>query len=296
MKSDTLKSDFILIFVATIWGLAFVAQRVGMEHIGPFTFNGLRFVLGSLSLLPVIYFTRNSKSRKDNTGLIKSGLITGIVLFGGISFQQVGLVYTTAGKAGFITGLYVVFVPILGFLIKQGKTYVATWIGAVMACIGMYLLSITKDMTMNKGDLLVLCSAICFAFHLIIIEKFTNRFNTAWLSLVQCIVCSILSLLAAAVFETFIISDILKVSIPIIYGGVFSVGIAYSLQIYGQKNSPASHAAIILSLEAVVAAIGGWIILNEVLSGRGVFGCALMLVGMLISQLFTKRGLRTSID
>ena len=291
MKSDTLKSDFILIFVATIWGLAFVAQRVGMEHIGPFTFNGLRFVLGSLSLVPVIYFTRNSKSRKDNTGLIKSGFISGVVLFGGISFQQVGLVYTTAGKAGFITGLYVVFVPILGVLLKQGKTNAATWIGAALACIGMYLLSVTKGMTVNKGDILVLFSAICFAFHLIVIGKFTNRFNTARLSIVQCIVCSILSLLVAGIFETFIISDILKVSIPIIYGGVFSVGIAYSLQIYGQKNSPASHAAIILSLEAVFAALGGWIVLNEILSGRGISGCILMLAGMLISQLFTKRGL-----
>jgi len=291
MKSDTLKSDFILIFVATIWGLAFVAQRVGMEHIGPFTFNGLRFVLGSLSLVPVIYFTRNSKSRKDNTGLIKAGFISGVVLFGGISFQQVGLVYTTAGKAGFITGLYVVFVPILGVLLKQGKTNAATWIGAALACTGMYLLSVTQGMTVNKGDILVLFSAICFAFHLIVIGKFTNRFNTARLSIVQCIVCSILSLLVAGIFETFIISDILKVSIPIIYGGVFSVGIAYSLQIYGQKNSPASHAAIILSLEAVFAALGGWIVLNEILSGRGISGCILMLAGMLISQLFTKRGL-----
>lgn len=290
MKSDTLKSDFILIFVATIWGLAFVAQRVGMEHIGPFTFNGLRFVLGSLSLVPVIYFTRNSKSRKDNAGLIKSGFISGVVLFGGISFQQVGLVYTTAGKAGFITGLYVVFVPILGILLKQGKTNTATWIGAALACTGMYLLSVTKGMTVNKGDILVLFSGICFAFHLIIIGKLTNKFNTAWLSLVQCIVCSILSLLVAGIFETFIISDILKVSVPIIYGGVFSVGIAYSLQIYGQKNSPASHAAIILSLEAVFAALGGWIMLNEILSGRGIFGCIFMLAGMLISQLFTKRG------
>ncbi len=217
-------------------------------------------------------------------------------MFAAISFQQVGLVYTTAGKAGFITGLYVVFVPILLFLIKLGRTNIATWIGAVLASVGMYLLSVTRDMTMNRGDILVLLSGICFAFHLIIIGKLTNRFNTVWLSLVQCIVCSILSLLAAALFETFIIEDILKVSIPIIYGGVFSVGIAYSLQIYGQKNSHASHAAIIFSLEAVVAAIGGWIILNEVLSGRGIFGCALMLAGMLISQLFTKRDFKDSIE
>ncbi|MCP4673733.1 MAG: DMT family transporter [Desulfobacula sp.] len=289
MKPGTIKSDFILILTATIWGLAFVAQRLGMEHVGPFTFNGIRFALGSLSLLPVIFLTRNSTTWKNNTGLIKSGTIAGIVLFFAISFQQVGLVYTTAGKAGFITGLYVVFVPVFAFLFKQGKTSTATWLGAIFACIGMYLLSVTKDMSMNRGDFLVLLSGICFACHLLVIGKMTNRFNTTWLSLFQCGVCSVLSLIVAAIFETFIISDILSVTIPLIYGGVFSVGIAYSLQIYGQKYSPASHAAIILSLESVVAAIGGWIILNEVLSGRGIFGCTLMFAGMLISQLFTKK-------
>ena len=223
---------------------------------------------------------------------MKPGTIAGIVLFTAISFQQVGLVYTTAGKAGFITGLYVIFVPMLAVLFKQGRTNTATWIGAILACIGMYLLSVNKNMTINKGDILVLFSGIFFAFHLIIIERMTKRFNTAWLSLFQSVVCALLSLAVAAIFESFIIEDILKVSIPLIYGGVFSVGIAYSLQIYGQKNSPASHAAIILSLESLVAAIGGWIILNEILSGRGIFGCALMLTGMLISQLFTKRALK----
>ena len=289
MKAGTFKSDFILLFVATIWGFAFVAQRIGMDHVGPFTFNGLRFVLGCLSLLPIIYFQRNSPSAKTNTGLIKSGIISGIFLFLGISFQQVGLVYTTAGKAGFITGLYVIFVPFLNLFFKQDKTGFGTWIGAVLACVGMFLLSVTNNMRMEFGDVLVLFSAICFAFHLIIIGRWSSRFNTAKLSFVQCIVCSVLSLLVAAVFETFILADILKIIIPLLYGGVMSVGVAYSLQIYGQKNSPASHAAILLSLEAVFAAIGGWLILNEILSGRAFLGCVLMLAGMLISQLYYKK-------
>ncbi|MBC8441635.1 MAG: DMT family transporter [Deltaproteobacteria bacterium] len=289
MKTGTFKSDFILLFVAIIWGFAFVAQRIGMDHVGPFTFNGLRFVLGCLSLLPIIYFQRNSPSAKTNTGLIKSGIISGIFLFLGISFQQVGLVYTTAGKAGFITGLYVIFVPFLNLFFKQDKTGLGTWIGAVLACIGMFLLSVTNNMRMEFGDVLVLFSAICFAFHLIIIGRWSSRFNTAKLSFVQCIVCSVLSLLVAAVFETFILADILKITIPLLYGGVLSVGVAYSLQIYGQKNSPASHSAILLSLEAVFAAIGGWLILNEILSGRAFLGCALMLAGMLISQLYYKK-------
>ncbi len=289
MKSDTFKSDFILLFVATIWGLAFVAQRIGMDHIGPFTFNGLRFALGCIALLPIVLFPKNRPSGKTTNGLIKSGIISGIFLFCGISLQQVGLVYTTAGKAGFITGLYVVFVPFFSLFLKNEKTSTGNWIGAVLAGIGMYFLSITQNMSINIGDLLVLFSAVCFAFHLIIIGRQSSRFNTAQLSLVQCMVCALLSLLTAGMFESFVLSDILTVSIPLIYGGVFSVGVAYSLQIYGQKNSPTAHAAIILSLESVMAALGGWIILNEILAGRAIFGCALMMIGMLTSQLYSKR-------
>jgi len=286
MKSGTLKSDLVLLLTASIWGLAFVAQRVGMDHVGPFTFNGLRFVLGSLSLVPFVWISRKNTYTGSDTDLVKSGMVSGVFLFAGISFQQVGLVYTTAGKAGFITGLYVVMVPIIGLFLRHTRTGAGTWAGAVLASIGMYLLSVNRDMDVNFGDMLVFFSAICFAFHLIIIERFCNRFSTAALSLVQCIVCSVLSLGVAAVFETFVLADILKITIPLIYGGVFSVGVAYSLQIYGQRNSPASHAAIILCLESVVAAIGGWIILNEILSGRAIFGCVLMLAGMLISQLY----------
>ncbi len=238
---------------------------------------------------PSLFLTRSKTSVKNKDDLIKSVIISGIFLFCGISFQQVGLVYTTAGKAGFITRLYVIIVPFLNLVLKQEKTSAGTWIGAVLASIGMYFLSVTKNLDMNFGDLLVLFSAICFAFHLIIIGRFSNRFNAAHLSLVQCVVCTVLSLLVAVVFETFILVDILSASIPLIYGGVLSVGVAYSLQIYGQKNSLVSHAAIILSLESVVAAIGGWIILNEIFSGRSIFGCTLMLTGILISQLYIKK-------
>ncbi|HSL62762.1 MAG TPA: DMT family transporter [Desulfotignum sp.] len=286
MKSGTVKSDLVLLLAASIWGLAFVAQRIGMDHVGPFTFNGLRFVLGGLSLLPFVWLSRKKTYAGSDGDLIKSGMVSGVVLFAGISFQQVGIVYTTAGKAGFITGLYVVMVPIIGLFLRHTRTGAGTWAGAGLASIGMYLLSVTRDMDVNSGDMLVFFSAICFACHLIVIERFCTRFSTAALSLVQCTVCAVLSLGVAAVFETFVLADILKITIPLIYGGVFSVGVAYSLQIYGQKNSPASHAAIILCLESVVAAIGGWIILNEILSGRAIFGCVLMLAGMLVSQLY----------
>jgi drug/metabolite transporter (DMT)-like permease len=286
MKSTALKSDFILLVVATIWGLAFVAQRIGMDHVGPFTFNGVRFVLGGLSLVPFVFFPRNRMKDQCAGGLLPSGIISGLILFCGISLQQVGLVYTTAGKAGFITGLYVVMVPLIGLFIKNSRTSPGTWTGAVLAGIGMYFLSVTKDMDMAFGDLLVFFSAVCFAFHLIIIGRLSQRFDTVGLSLVQCFVCAALSLVAALFSETLVLADILDVALPLLYGGVMSVGVAYSLQIYGQKNSPTSHAAIILCMESVVAALGGWIILDEMLSPRGILGCILMLAGMLISQLY----------
>ncbi len=289
MKLTTFKSDFILLFVALIWGLAFVAQRIGMDHIGPFTFNAIRFFLGCISLLPLLIFSKNKNRFKAEAGLISSSIVSGIFLFAGISLQQVGLVYTTAGKAGFITGLYVIFVPFLNLFLKQEKTTLPTWAGAILAAIGMYLLSVTQTMQVNKGDVLVLFSAVCFAFHLIVIARFSIQFNTAKLSFLQCLICALLSLAVAAVFERFVLDDVLTVTLPLLYGGVMSVGVAYSLQIYGQKNSPASHSAIILSLESLIAAIGGWIILNELLSGRGIVGCALMLTGMFLSQLYRKK-------
>lgn len=288
MKPTTLKSDFILFFAATIWGLGFVAQRAGMEHIGPFTFNGIRFALGGLSLLPIIILKKNPPAKPGN-GLLQAGLVSGVFLFFGISFQQVGIVYTTAGKAGFITGLYVVIVPFLSLFFKQDKPSAGTWTGVALASIGMYLLCVTQGVSINPGDVLVLISAVCFAFHLIIIGRLSHRFNTEKLALAQCFVCAIFSLGIAGFLEAFILEDIIKVTIPLLYGGILSVGVAYSLQIYGQKNSPASHAAIILSLESAVAAIGGWLILNEILTNRAIVGCVLMLSGMLVSQLFMIR-------
>ena len=286
MKLNTFKSDFILFFVASIWGLAFVAQRIGMDHVGPFTFNAFRFALGSASLLPVILFSKTKKQHfARKTDLVKAGFYSGIFLFCGISLQQIGLVYTTAGKAGFITGLYVVIVPFIGIFLKQEKTSLNTWTGAILAAFGMFLLSVTKDLSINKGDFLILLSAVCFAFHLIVIGRLSNKFNTARLSLVQCIFCTFLSFCFAFIFENIVMQHVYNTIVPILYGGIFSVGVAYSLQIYGQRNSPAAHAAIIFSLESVVAAFCGWLILNELLTKRGMIGCSLMLAGMVISQL-----------
>jgi drug/metabolite transporter (DMT)-like permease len=293
MELKTFKSDFILLITAAIWGLAFVAQRMGMDHVGPFTFNGVRFALGGVSLLPFLLVGLTKKKGRvpvvdgpDLPEILRGGILSGLILFCGSSLQQVGLVYTTAGKAGFITGLYVILVPVLGLLWKQ-RAGTGTWIGAVMAAVGLYFLSVTEQMTIGFGDILELMGAVFFALHVIVIGRLSQRIDTVSLSFVQCMLCSVVSMAVAFAFETVSLIGIWRAALPIFYGGVFSVGIAYSLQIYGQKGSHPAHAAILLSLESVIAAIGGWLILNEFLSGRALAGCVLMMSGMLVSQLYT---------
>ena len=287
MENRILKSNGLLLLTAAIWGFAFVAQRVGMNYMGPFTFNGVRFALGSLTLIPFLIATERRQSRSNlsrKTMILVCG-ITGGVLFMGASLQQVGLVYTTAGKAGFITGLYVVMVPIFGLILKQ-HTDVGTWIGAVLATVGLYLLSVTEQLTIQYGDLLVLMSAFFWTVHVLIIGWLSPRMNPVKIAFIQFVICSALSLIVAFFTEVIVLSRIYQAAIPIIYSGVLSVGMAYTLQVVAQKNAHPAHAAIILSTETVFAALGGWIILNEILSTREISGCVLMLAGMLLSQLW----------
>ena len=289
--SKEIKSVFILLLTAAIWGFAFVAQRIGMDFLGAFTFNGIRFAMGSISLLPVIYFF-NKKSQVENPAervdadiktTVKSGMIAGIVLYIAASLQQVGLIYTTAAKAGFITSLYIVLVPILGIFLKQ-KTRSTTWIGAVTAAVGLYFLSINENLTIEFGDLLQIIGAFFWAAHIQLIDKFVKNIDAIKLSSVQFATCSVLSLITAFIFEDVKMSGIIDAIVPLLYGGIMSAGVAYTLQAVGQRNAKPSHAAIALSMEAVFAAIGGILLLKETLPLRGYFGCALMLAGMLISQ------------
>lgn len=290
MESRTIRSDTLLMTTAAIWGFAFVAQRIGMEFIGPFTFNGIRFALGSLSLIPILIFKHKNSSPgrpylfRNRKMEIWGGISAGLVLFLGASLQQVGLVYTTAGKAGFITGLYVVIVPFLGIFFGQ-KTGKATWIGAVLAAAGLYLLSITRDFTIAPGDLLELIGAFFWAAHVLLIGWLSPRVAPVKIACFQFAVCSLLSLIIAGLAETPTLHGISLAAVPILYGGILSVGIAYTLQVVAQRHSKPAHAAIILSLESVFAALGGWIMLEETLTTRGMTGCALMLLGMLSSQL-----------
>ena len=273
-----------------IWGFAFVAQRSGMEFVGPFTFNAVRFALGGISLIPLLLINRKRKFKNEsllplssNKILLKGGIIAGVILFFGASFQQSGMVYTTAGKAGFITGLYIILVPILGIMFKQ-KTSAAIWLGAVIAFVGLYLLSVNENLTIGLGDLLVLASAFFWGLHVLVIGRFSPKTDPIQLAFFQFMLCAFFSLIASIILETTVLQNILAASVPILYAGVVSVGIAYTLQVVAQQEAHPSHAAIIMSLEAVFAVIGGWIILDESIPLRGLIGCGLMLTGMILSQ------------
>lgn len=285
------KSNFLLLITALIWGFAFVAQRMGMEYMQPFTFNGVRFAVGTLSLLPVVLFLRSRQEKSNRAPVfckvgLWGGFSLGAALFLGASFQQVGLLYTTAGKAGFITGLYVILVPLLGLFWKQ-RTNWSIWAGALLAAMGMFLLSVTEDFSISKGDLLVLCSALFWAIHVQLIARFSKKYDVLLLSLYQFIFCALFSFGVAIKWETIVLENILAAKIPIFVTGVLSVGVAYTLQTVAQKDAHPAHAAILLSLESVFAVFGGWLFLNEILSLRAFAGCLLMLTGMLVSQLFT---------
>jgi len=291
MNRLTVKSDALLLTTAIIWGFAFVAQRIGMAYVGPFTFNGVRFALGALVLLPLLVRPGKTKGlpahtrRLDVKTVALGGILAGCALFAGASLQQAGLVYTTAGNAGFITGLYVVIVPILGLFVHQ-RTNAGTWLGALLAAAGLYLLSITQDFKIAFGDLLELLGAFFWAVHVLILGWLSPRMDSTKLACCQYVTCSVLSLITAVCLEVITLQGLYQAALPILYGGGLSVGVAYTLQVVAQRHAHPAHAAILLSLEAVFAALGGWVILGETLTPRGLLGCLLMLAGMLLSQLW----------
>lgn len=285
------KANAILLLAAVIWGLAFVAQRVGMRHLGPLTFNGVRFALGALVLLPWAIrgvpggaaggAPLTAAQRRD---LLKGGALAGLFVFGGATLQQVGLVTTTAGKAGFITSLYVVLVPILGLWTGQ-RAGRWLWLGAVLAGLGLTLLSADESLgRIAVGDGLVLVGAFFWAGHVLLLGKISPRHSSLRLATVQFSVCALLSLAAAAVFETAAAQDLLAAAVPILYAGLLSVAVAYTLQVVGQKHAHPTHAAIILSFESVFAALGGWLVLGETLQTRELIGCLVMLAGVVVAQ------------
>lgn len=267
----------LLLVTAVIWGFAFTAQRAGMDHLGPMVFNGIRFALGALVLLPVF---RRSISRE----FLPQALIAGSVLFAGAALQQWGIVYTTAGKAGFITGLYIVFVPLLG-LFRGSNENRYVWAGVVLSLAGLWLLSFfTGFSKVNPGDLLVLAGAFMWAVHVRLIGKYATRYHPGGFAVIQFSTVAILSFFAALVLGESP-SGIPAAWIPLVYSGVLSVGAAFTIQIFAQKHVKPAPAALIMSLEAVFAALGGWFVLGEGMVPRELFGALLMFSGMALSQI-----------
>ncbi len=308
--SKNIRSVFLLLLTSMIWGFAFVAQRKGMESLDPMTFNGIRFALGAvfvgliIRMRPPVILKCEVRSSKfepvnSNFALRTSNFrgfpwLPGIVLFIAASLQQVGIIWTTAGNAGFITGLYVVFVPILGIYLGQSLN-MRHYLAVFLSCLGIYLMSVKQGFQFNPGDLIVLLSAVFWALHVHIISKYTRKMDSLYLAFSQYAVCAIISLVCGlviimwkhpqSIMNLSLFTNIFHASIPIMYGGLFSVGIAYTLQIEGQKRIEPATASIILCLESVFAMFGGWLLLHEVVSLRMLIGALLLFSAMMISTI-----------
>ncbi len=296
MKTGQMKNSLLLLLTAFIWGVAFVAQSVGGDAVGCFTFNGVRSLIGAAVLLPVIYFLDAQKKKElgeekfleqkgDNKTLILGGISCGIMLCIASNFQQIGISFTTVGKAGFITAMYILIVPILGLFMKK-KVGPKVWLGVILATIGLYMLCMTSErFFLSKGDFLVLICAGFFSLHILIIDYFSPKVDGVRMSCIQFFVCGVISTVIAFVLENPSLSSILAGWLPILYAGVLSCGVAYTLQIVGQKNMDPTVASLILSLESVFSVLAGWVILNQTLSMRELFGCVLMFLAIILAQL-----------
>jgi drug/metabolite transporter (DMT)-like permease len=291
MRQHALRADLLMLLTAIIWGTGFVAQTAGMDHIGPYLYSGLRFALGSVCLLPLVLRRPASGPPPEpllTRGLLQGGMVMGVALALGINLQQVGLLFTSVTHSGFITGLYVIVVPLLGLFMGH-KTGLGTWLGCLLAVIGMFLLSVGDDFQVASGDWLQLIGAFVWGAHVILVGLFASRHDPIRLAFLQFVTCSVISMVLALIFEPIEISAIIAAGPALLYGGLIAVGIGYTLQVVAQKHAIASHAAIIFSLEAVFAAIAGAWLLGEALQLKGYVGCALMLAGMLLAQLWPRK-------
>ncbi len=300
MSKFTLRQSLLLLLTATIWGVAFVAQSVGMDYVQPFTFNATRNIIGGIVLLPCIAWLNRHRdggepasaptgSRKT---LFLGGICCGICLFIASSLQQIGIQYTTVGKAGFITAMYIVIVPLLGIFVGK-KTGLRVWLGVVIAIVGLYLLCMTGDSLMlGRGDILVLLCAVAFSFHILTIDHFAPLADGVQMSCIQFFTCGILSAIGMFLVETPQLSLILAAWAPILYAGVLSCGVAYTVQIIGQRGMNPTVASLILSLESVISVISGWLILHQTLSAVELAGCAVMFVAIILVQLPEKKKVR----
>ena len=286
------KNAFMLFLTAFIWGTAFVAQSVGMDYLGPFGFNGIRSLIGGVALLPCIYIlgkiNKNSNEKGDVKTLATGGICCGLALFAASSMQQIGIQYTTAGKAGFITAFYIVLVPVFGIFLGK-KTGWKIWLAVALALAGLYFLCITESFSVGRGDIYVFIGALLFTDHILVIDYFAPRTDGVKMSCIQFFVAGILSMFPMAAFETTTVEGIMRSWGPLLYAGVLSCGVAYTLQIIGQKNMNPTVASLILSLESCISVLAGWAILGEQLSVREGVGCILMFAAIVLAQIPEKQ-------
>lgn len=289
------KNACMLLLTAFIWGTAFVAQSVGMDYLEPFTFNGVRCLIGAIALLPCIWFFNRGKEKENKINdenakrdLIKGGIACGILLFAASSLQQIGLVYTAAGKAGFITAFYIVLVPVFGIFLHK-KIGWKVWTAVAIALAGLYFLCITESFTIGVGDIYVLLCALIFSVHILVVDHYAPKVDGVKLSCIQFLVAGIVSIPFMLILESPKMGNMMTSWFPLIYAGVFSCGIAYTLQILGQKNVNPAIASLILSLESCFSVLSGWVILGERLSARETIGCIMMFAAIILAQIPDKK-------
>lgn len=298
MRTQQIRNSLILLLTAFIWGVAFVAQSVGMDYVEPFTFNCVRSILGGFFLIPCIFVLNKinpqreadykalseEQQRENRKTLLKGGIWCGVAICVASNLQQFGISYTTVGKAGFITAMYIIIVPILGLFFRK-KCPVTVWLGVVLAVGGLYFLCMAEGFSVQLGDFLVFLCAVAFSVHIMVIDHFTQLVDGVKMSCIQFLVCGVLSGVCMFLFERPDLQNILAAWQPILYAGILSCGVAYTLQIVGQKGMNPTVASLILSLESVISVLAGLVILGQMLSGREVVGCVLMFAAIVLAQL-----------
>ena len=300
MRKTQVRNSLLLLLAAIIWGVAFVAQSVGMEYVGPFTFNAVRSLIGGIVLIPCIFLLGKlngegevkllPEDKKERKTLLTGGMLCGLFLCAASNMQQFGILYTTVGKAGFITACYIVLVPILGIFLGK-KTGAGIWFSVILAVIGLYLLCMTDSLSFGKGDLFVLGCAVLFAGHILVIDHFTELVDGVRMSCIQFLVSGLISAVLMFLFENPTMGAIWEAKLPILYAGIMSCGVAYTLQIVGQKDMNPTVASLILSLESCVSVLAGWMLLNQKLTLRELAGCAVMFGAILIAQMPERKNL-----
>ncbi len=294
-QKSSAKGVAFLSVAALIWGTAFVAQSTGMDYVGPFTFNAIRSFIGCIFLIPCIMFLDvfykrrpsllgTAVTKQQQKTLIKGGVICGLILSIASALQQVGLVYTSVGKTGFITTLYIIIVPIFSIFLGK-KAGIKVWVGVILASVGLYMLCINESFTINIGDVLVAACAVAYSFHILTIAHYSPKTDGLRMSCIQFLVVGIVNSIPMFLFESPQIANIINASGSILYAGILSSGIAYTLQIIGQRYTAPTIASLIMSFESVIAVLAGWIILGEILSQKEIFGCVLVFVAIIIAQL-----------